>query len=201
MGGVHVCVCPCRALPARALLSASGMCCVADGANSPARSITVGQPGCHPRVDTARCQPQRPKHEVGERGQQQQKPLGGRQAASHTTAHLLACFLGCHRGSTPLHFAAAAKKDALAVCQLLIASGANPGQPDLHGYLPYEQAEQPEVRVLLGGPDQRLFDYAGECAGALAGAAAGADMCCKQTCVLCQHRAPLLLLSPTRAAP
>jgi hypothetical protein len=66
------------------------------------------------------------------------------------------------RGSTPLHFAAAAKQNALAVCQLLIASGANPGQPDFHGYLPYEQAEQPEVRVLLGGPDQRLFDYAGE---------------------------------------
>lgn len=33
---------------------------------------------------------------------------------------------------------------------------------DLFGYLPYEQAESPEVRVLLGGPDQRLFDYAGE---------------------------------------
>lgn len=66
------------------------------------------------------------------------------------------------RGSTPLHFAAAAKKDALAMCQLLITSGANPGQPDFHGYLPYEQAEQPEVRVLLGGPDQRLFDFAGE---------------------------------------
>ena len=50
----------------------------------------------------------------------------------------------------------------MGVCQLLIASGANPGQPDFHGYLPYEQAEQPEVRVLLGGPDQRLFDFAGE---------------------------------------
>jgi hypothetical protein len=33
---------------------------------------------------------------------------------------------------------------------------------DLFGYLPYEQADSPEVRVLLGGPDQRLFDYAGE---------------------------------------
>jgi hypothetical protein len=51
------------------------------------------------------------------------------------------------------------------VCQLLLAAGANPQQPDFHGYLPYEQAEQPEVRVLLGGPDQRLFDYAGERAG------------------------------------
>lgn len=92
----------------------------------------------------------------------------GRQASNlpHNCApaFLLACFLVCRRGSTPLHFAAAAKKDALAVCQLLISSGANPGQPDLHGYLPYEQAETPEVRVLLGGPDQRLFDYAGECA-------------------------------------
>ena len=47
------------------------------------------------------------------------------------------------------------------MCQALIAAGAIPGQPDFHGYLPYEQAEQPEVRVLLGGPDQRLFDYAG----------------------------------------
>lgn len=65
------------------------------------------------------------------------------------------------RGATPLHFAAAAKKNPLAVCQLLIASGAQPGQPDFHGYMPYEQAEQPDVRVLLGGPDQRLFDWAG----------------------------------------
>lgn len=84
------------------------------------------------------------------------------------------------------------------MCQLLIASGANPGQPDLHGYLPYEQAEQPEVRVLLGGPDQRLFDYAGECAGALAGAAAlggGADMCCKQH-VCCVNTGPLCCCSP-----
>jgi hypothetical protein len=48
------------------------------------------------------------------------------------------------------------------VCQTLIAAGAIPGQPDFHGYLPYEQAEQAEVRVLLGGPDQRLFDYAGQ---------------------------------------
>jgi hypothetical protein len=48
------------------------------------------------------------------------------------------------------------------VCQVLLAAGANPQQPDFHGYLPYEQAEQLEVRVLLGGPDQRLFDYAGE---------------------------------------
>lgn len=68
----------------------------------------------------------------------------------------------CCRGSTPLHFAAAAKQNPLAVCKLLIAAGADPGQPDFHGYMPYEQAEQPEVRVLLGGPDQRLFDYAGK---------------------------------------
>lgn len=32
---------------------------------------------------------------------------------------------------------------------------------DYFGYMPYEQAESPEVRVLLGGPDQRLFDFAG----------------------------------------
>lgn len=48
------------------------------------------------------------------------------------------------------------------MCQLLLGAGADPQQPDFHGYLPYEQAEAPEVRVLLGGPDQRLFDYAGE---------------------------------------
>eukprot|EP00882_Tetradesmus_deserticola_P007866 GHRQ01008280.1.p1 GENE.GHRQ01008280.1~~GHRQ01008280.1.p1 ORF type:complete len:485 (+),score=219.30 GHRQ01008280.1:147-1457(+) len=64
------------------------------------------------------------------------------------------------RGTTPLHFAAAAKSNALAVCQLLLQHGADPNQADLFGYLPYEQADSPEVRVLLGGPDQRLFDYA-----------------------------------------
>lgn len=66
------------------------------------------------------------------------------------------------RGTTPLHFAAAAKSNALAVCQLLLQHGADPNQADLFGYLPYEQADSPEVRVLLGGPDQRLFDYAVE---------------------------------------
>ena len=33
--------------------------------------------------------------------------------------------------------------------------------PDMMGFMPFERAELPEVRVLLGGPDQRLFDYAG----------------------------------------
>eukprot|EP00878_Enallax_costatus_P016912 GHUV01017754.1.p1 GENE.GHUV01017754.1~~GHUV01017754.1.p1 ORF type:complete len:411 (+),score=140.65 GHUV01017754.1:1100-2332(+) len=66
------------------------------------------------------------------------------------------------RGTTPLHFAAAAKKDALGACQLLLARGADPNKQDLFGYLPYEQAEGPGVRVLLGGPDQRLFDHAAE---------------------------------------
>jgi ankyrin repeat protein len=82
--------------------------------------------------------------------------IHSRPAHTHALAHTRT-----HRGSTPLHFAAAAKRDALAVCTLLLRAGADAGHPDHHGYLPFEQAESPEVRVLLGGPDQRLFDYAG----------------------------------------
>jgi hypothetical protein len=43
-----------------------------------------------------------------------------------------------------------------------LSTPATSSTPDHFGYMPYEQADSPEVRVLLGGPDQRLFDYAGE---------------------------------------
>jgi hypothetical protein len=36
------------------------------------------------------------------------------------------------RGTTPLHFAAAAKNNALAVCQLLLLNGADPNQAGEH---------------------------------------------------------------------
>ena len=50
------------------------------------------------------------------------------------------------RGSTPLHFAAAAKQRARETCEALLAAGADTGLPDLQGKLPYEVAESDELR-------------------------------------------------------
>lgn len=61
------------------------------------------------------------------------------------------------RGSTPLHFAAAAKARVREICELLLDAGADTGLPDLSGKLPYEQAENDEIRALLDGPDPRIF--------------------------------------------
>ena len=50
------------------------------------------------------------------------------------------------RGSTPLHFAAAAKRRALEACRLLLDAGADDGLSDQMGQLPYQMAEDEEVR-------------------------------------------------------
>ena len=60
--------------------------------------------------------------------------------------------LGCDvnvenaRGSTPLHFAAAAKDRARETCEVLMGAGADTGLSDLQGKLPYEVAESDELR-------------------------------------------------------
>lgn len=59
------------------------------------------------------------------------------------------------RGSTPLHFAANAKRNALLVCQALLQAGADTKRIDGTGRVPYEHAELDDVRLLLGGPDPR----------------------------------------------
>mmetsp|Transcript_37449 Transcript_37449/g.83334 ORF Transcript_37449/g.83334 Transcript_37449/m.83334 type:complete len:429 (-) Transcript_37449:478-1764(-) len=64
------------------------------------------------------------------------------------------------RGQTPLHFAADARKNALAVCQVLLKYGAKIDIMDMAGRVPYECAEEDEIRTLLGGPDSRLFKFA-----------------------------------------
>eukprot|EP00775_Hariotina_reticulata_P005218 gene5218-5455_t len=79
------------------------------------------------------------------------------------------------RGTAPLHFAAGAKKNSLEgearynrqhlICPACLGvlgcfvptSWYNVPPPSV-----VQQADSPEVRVLLGGPDQRLFDYAVE---------------------------------------
>ncbi|KAF5839130.1 ankyrin repeat-containing domain protein [Dunaliella salina] len=66
------------------------------------------------------------------------------------------------RGSTPLHFAAAAKKNAKQACEVLLKKGADTEAVDMMGRAPYEMADSDEVRVMLGGPDPRLFDLAGD---------------------------------------
>ena len=58
---------------------------------------------------------------------------------------------------TPLHFAAGAHKNALEACSLLMDLGADPSVPDQQGRLPYEIAQDPTLRAMLGGPDPRLF--------------------------------------------
>ncbi|MEW5316603.1 MAG: hypothetical protein WDW38_007966 [Sanguina aurantia] len=61
------------------------------------------------------------------------------------------------RGTTPLHFAACAKKDALAACKLLLERGAQTDTMDFSNRVPFECADTNDVRSLLGGPDGRLF--------------------------------------------
>ena len=50
------------------------------------------------------------------------------------------------RGSTPLHFAAAAKERTREICELLLDVGADSGLSDLQGRLPYEMAESDSIR-------------------------------------------------------
>ncbi|KAG2498546.1 hypothetical protein HYH03_003297 [Edaphochlamys debaryana] len=64
------------------------------------------------------------------------------------------------RGTTPLHFAAAAKKDAMGTCRALLDAGADQEAVDLNGRQPYEMANEEDVRSLLGGPDTRIFEAA-----------------------------------------
>ncbi|PRW58881.1 ankyrin repeat [Chlorella sorokiniana] len=71
------------------------------------------------------------------------------------------------RGSTPLHFAAAAKSRTREICELLLDAGADTGFSDLQGRMPYEMAESDEIRALLDGPDPRIFSCAA--AGDVAG--------------------------------
>ena len=54
------------------------------------------------------------------------------------------------RGSTPLHFAAAAKERTREMCELLLDAGADSGLSDLQGRLPYEMAESDSIRCGRG---------------------------------------------------
>ena len=65
------------------------------------------------------------------------------------------------RGSTPLHFAAAAKERTRDICELLLGVGADTGLSDLQGRLPYEMAESDSIRCGLGRWSWRL----GRCVG------------------------------------
>jgi hypothetical protein len=67
-------------------------------------------------------------------------------------------------GATALHFAAAAKRNATAAVDVLLTAGASPEAVDDMGCMPYERADDPGLRAKLGGPDPRLFEYAGAAA-------------------------------------
>ena len=71
------------------------------------------------------------------------------------------------RGQTALHFAARAHKNVAPLCALLLRAGADHGAADWEGRLPFELAEDDDVRLLLGGPDPRIFEAAA--AGDVAG--------------------------------
>lgn len=66
------------------------------------------------------------------------------------------------RGTTPLHFAASARKKAEDTVRLLLSHGAKTDIIDMSGRMAYECAMLDEVRGLLGGPDPRLFEYCSE---------------------------------------
>ncbi|GFH23859.1 ANK_REP_REGION domain-containing protein, partial [Haematococcus lacustris] len=57
------------------------------------------------------------------------------------------------RGSTPLHFAASAKRNCKEMCELLLQHGAHTDPVDMAGRVPYEMAASDDLRALLGGPD------------------------------------------------
>jgi hypothetical protein len=59
------------------------------------------------------------------------------------------------RGQTPLHFAANARSRTKEICQLLLSHGAAKDIMDASGRVPYEMADQDDVRKMLGGPDGR----------------------------------------------
>lgn len=63
------------------------------------------------------------------------------------------------RGTTPLHFAAAARKNAKATVEVLLKAGAKTDITDMSGRQAYECALEGDVRALLGGPDPRLFAF------------------------------------------
>lgn len=79
------------------------------------------------------------------------------------------------RGSTPLHFAAAAKERTAEICGLLLDAGADSGIPDLQGRLPYELAESDDIRRdgLAGLADERRHACLALCLPCLPGRAAG----------------------------
>jgi ankyrin repeat protein len=54
------------------------------------------------------------------------------------------------RFSTPLHFAAAAKKRTREICELLLDAGADLGLSDLQGRLPHEIAKTDDIRCGCG---------------------------------------------------
>ena len=74
------------------------------------------------------------------------------------------------RGSTPLHFAAAAKERTRDICELLLGAGADSGLSDLQGRLPYEMAESDSIRC---GP--RRGSRRWQLGGAVRGAGEGAS--------------------------
>jgi len=59
---------------------------------------------------------------------------------------------------TPLHCGASAKTNNMEVCKLLIDAGADLHAVNRQGTEPFENAATQELRTLLGGPDQRIFD-------------------------------------------
>jgi len=66
------------------------------------------------------------------------------------------------KGTTPLHFAAGAKSNALPACRILLSLGADPRIIDMSGRAPYEMASNNTLRGMLGGPDPRIFQFATE---------------------------------------
>eukprot|EP00193_Tetraselmis_chui_P007202 CAMPEP_0177751912 /NCGR_PEP_ID=MMETSP0491_2-20121128/637_1 /TAXON_ID=63592 /ORGANISM="Tetraselmis chuii, Strain PLY429" /LENGTH=428 /DNA_ID=CAMNT_0019267077 /DNA_START=145 /DNA_END=1431 /DNA_ORIENTATION=+ len=66
------------------------------------------------------------------------------------------------RETTPLHFAAGAKRNQQATVEALLKGGADPDARDAFGRQPYEGAEDESVRRLLGGPDPNFFKFASE---------------------------------------
>jgi len=66
------------------------------------------------------------------------------------------------RGTTPLHFAAGAKKRQAETVRALLDGGADPKIADGFGRRPYEGCEDEELRHMLGGPDPKFFKAASE---------------------------------------
>jgi hypothetical protein len=103
------------------------MACALHSTRARERKQQQNLPKCASICITTRSRA-RKKHVLARHESNMPHCLGRVQPAARSQDPTSGCLSVSCRGTTPLHFAAAAKNNALAVCQLLLQHGANPNQ-------------------------------------------------------------------------